>query len=267
MLILEKIKYKNKKLINFLKSRYNIIFHLNRKVNDWNLESLRNKFTDKRCFILGNGPSLLKCDLSLLKNEVTIASNANYLIWDSLEFTPNFLTVEDNLVAEDRRKELSKINSTVKIFPEDLLYCLKPDESTIFVNFNRNYDNFPNFSERFDEVVYWGGTVSYLNLQLAYFLGCTEIYLIGFDHSYQIPDKSKISNFVITSDVDDVNHIHPDYFGKGYRWHDPMLWRMEMAYEKAKDFFIKHNISIFNSTVGGSLEIFDRKDYNELFNK
>jgi hypothetical protein len=260
------------KLIRFYirylqKVKYYIWTRKHKLNNIERLLSFRKKYQNRRCFILGNGPSLLKCDLSLLKNEITIASNANFLIWDKMGFSPSFLTVEDNLVAEDRSKDFSKISSTMKIFPEDLLYCLKPDENTIFVNFNRNYDDFPRFSERFDEVVYWGGTVSYLNLQLAYFLGCTEIYLIGFDHSYQVPHKSKISNFVITSDVDDVNHIHPDYFGKGYRWHDPMLWRMEMAYEKAKDFFIKHNISIFNSTVGGSLEIFERKDYNELFNK
>jgi hypothetical protein len=240
---------------------------LYKKNNQKKLIEIGNIFSGKRCVILGNGPSLLKCDLSLLKNEITIASNANYLIWDSLEFTPNFLTVEDNLVAEDRRKELSKINSTVKIFPEDLLYCLKPDESTIFVNFNRNYDDFPKFSEHFDEVVYWGGTVSYLNLQLAYFLGCTEIYLIGFDHSYQVPDKSKISNFVITSEEDDVNHIHPDYFGKGFRWHDPRVDRMEEAYIKAKEFLDKRNIKIFNATVGGKLEVFERVDYNKIFTK
>lgn len=253
--------------LHLQKVKYNIWTKRHKLNNIERLLSFRKKYQNRRCFILGNGPSLLKCDLSLLKNEITVASNANFLIWDSLEFIPSFLTVEDNLVAEDRSKELSEINSTVKIFPEDLLYCLKPDQNTIFVNFKRNYDDFPKFSEKFEEVVYWGGTVSYLNLQLAYFLGCTEIYLIGFDHSYQVPDKSKISNFVITSDNDDVNHIHPDYFGKGYRWHDPMLWRMEMAYEKAKDFFIKQNISIFNSTVGGSLEIFERKDYKDLFNK
>ncbi|CAN1556619.1 6-hydroxymethylpterin diphosphokinase MptE-like [Spirosomataceae bacterium] len=249
------------------KVKYYIWTRKHKLKNIERLLSFRKKYQNRRCFILGNGPSLLKCDLSLLKNEITIASNANFLIWDKMGFSPSFLTVEDNLVAEDRSKDLSKISSTVKIFPEDLLYCLKPDENTIFLNFKRNYEGFPKFSEKFEEVVYWGGTVSYLNLQLAYFLGCTEIYLIGFDHSYHVPDKSKISNFVITSQEDDVNHIHPDYFGKGYRWHDPMLWRMEMAYEKAKDFFIKQNISIFNSTVGGSLEIFERKDYKELFNK
>ena len=48
---------------------------------------------------MGNGPSLLKCDLTLLKDELTVGSNAQYLIWDSMGFTPNFLTVEDRLVA------------------------------------------------------------------------------------------------------------------------------------------------------------------------
>ena len=37
-----------------------------------------------------------------------------------------------------------------------------------------------------------------------------------------------------------------------------MVERMEMAYIKAKEFYEKDNRSIFNATVGGNLEIFQR---------
>jgi hypothetical protein len=245
--------------------RFKLIY--DRVENARRLGFLRNKLSGKRCFIMGNGPSLLLCDLTLLKGETTIVSNANFLIWDKIGFKPTFLTVEDYLVAEDRAKELNSLSNITKVFPEDLMYCLKQDTETIFINFNRKYNEFPKFSNNFEKEVFWGGTVSYLNIQLAYFLGFKEIYLIGFDHSYNVPKTSKIVNSVIKSDENDNNHIHPDYFGKGFRWHDPRVDRMEEAYIKAKEFLDKSNIKIFNATVGGKLEVFERVDYNKIFTK
>ena len=49
-------------------------------VNRKRLKQIENIYEGKRCFIMGNGPSLLKNNLSLLNNEITIASNAQYLI-------------------------------------------------------------------------------------------------------------------------------------------------------------------------------------------
>ena len=227
------------------------------------LGDLNGMFAGKRCFVMGNGPSLLKCDLGPLKDEVTIGSNAQYLAWDTMGFVPTFLTVEDRLVAEDRAAELCSLERPTKIFPKDLLYCLGNSKNAIFIDFVRDYRPFPKFSSDFQKIVYWGGTVSVLNLQLAYYLGCSEIYLIGFDHNYRVP--TEIDNHVITSKGDDVNHIHPDYFGKGYRWHDPNIPRMEQGYSEARRFLDTNGVRVRNATIGGQLEIFERIDYGSLF--
>ena len=232
--------------------------------NKKQLLKLKNIYQGKRCFIMGNGPSLLKGDLTLLKNEVTIASNAHFLIWDKIDYKPTFLTVEDRLVAEDRKDQLNTIDGVTKIFPLDLAKFLKLDDNTLYVNFLRNYKGFPQFTESFQDKVYWGGTVSFLNLQLAYYLGCSEIYLIGFDHEYKVVESIDEQN-VITSDKDDVNHIHPEYFGKGYRWHDPNVDRMQEGYIKAKTYLEAKGIKIYNATIGGKLEVFQRVNYNSLF--
>jgi hypothetical protein len=49
-----------------------------------------------------------------------------------------------------------------------------------------------------------------INLQLAYFMGFKEIYLIGMDFSYIIPDSHKRTGDVLLSDPDDENHFHKD---------------------------------------------------------
>ena len=45
------------------------------KMSRRKLRRLKDKYKGERCFILGNGPSLAKTDLSLLRNEYTFGLN------------------------------------------------------------------------------------------------------------------------------------------------------------------------------------------------
>lgn len=228
------------------------------------LRSLRGRYRAKRGIVMGNGPTLLKCDLNRFATDVTIVSNAHFLLWDSLSYRPTFLTVEDPLVAEDRARELTEIHDVTKIFPFDLRHLLPiTDDSTLYVNFPRSYPNFPQFSHDLAKRAYWGGTVSVLNLQLAAYLGCDPVILVGFDHSYQVPQE-RVTGDVIMSTTVDVNHIHPDYFGPGYRWHDPNLVRMEDAYRCARASLERAGVRVINATAGGYLEIFERAELDSL---
>jgi hypothetical protein len=261
-----------KKLIFRLTHRYDALrfklagkgYPLSR--NEKRLLSLKDSFKGRRAFIIANGPSLKDTNIQLLKNELTIGCNGIFLMFDRMGFLPTFYTVEDTLVAEDRAERINSIRGTVKIFPWDLRYCLKPDTDTIFINFVRRYAGVPIFTDSFESHVYWGGTVTFLNMQLAYYLGSREIYLVGADHSYRQPaEKDEIDKFIITSHSADPNHFHPDYFGPGFRYHDPMVDRMEEAYVKAKQYFDKNGGAVYNATFGGKLEVFERVDFESLF--
>jgi hypothetical protein len=213
---------------------------------------------------MGNGPSLLKCDLNLLASEVTIVSNAHYLIWDKLSYTPTLLAVEDRLVAEDRADELRALEGITTIFPFDLRDVLGPAQADrIYLNFERNHQPFPGFSHDLSKRGYWGGTVSFLNLQLGAYIGCDPIILIGFDHNYVLPTQGMRSS-VIHSQSEDVNHIHPDYFGPGYRWHDPNVARMEVAYSVARQELESSGVQVLNATVDGHLEVFERVPFEQV---
>jgi hypothetical protein len=233
--------------------------------NGRRLLALKNKHAGERSFVIGNGPSLRDTDLAKLNGEVTIGSNGIFLLFDETGFRPTFYTVEDRLVAEDRSPTINQLTGMVKIFPRDLRKWLWPDKDTIYIDFVRRYAGFPRFSAVFEGRVYWGGTVTFLNLQLAYYLGSREVYLIGVDHSYRPPaDVDEQSDNVILSHSMDVNHFHPDYFGPGYRWHDPKVERMEKSYEKARCFFEDHGGVIYNATIGGKLEVFPRVEYASI---
>lgn len=237
------------------------------RTNEARLLELKDRHRGRRIFIIGGGPSLRQTDVRRLKDEITIGCNAIFLMFEEMGFLPTYYTVEDVLMAEDRAEEINAMRGTTKIFPRDLRYCLKPDEDTSYINFIRDYSTRPfGFSSDFVRRVFWGGTVTYLNLQLAYYLGCREIYLIGIDHNYHAPsEKDKVDGTVITSRSSDINHFHPDYFGPGYRWHDPKVDRMEMAYRQAKSYFDGHGVAAYNASAETRLEVFPLVRYETLF--
>jgi len=230
------------------------------------LRGLKDMHRGERCFIIGNGPSLREMDLTLLRDEVTFGVNGIFYAFEDMGFVPTYYTVEDRLVAEDNYRIINDLMGSTKIFPDDLRYCLRPTDNTLYLHFDRFYDdypsaNFPKFSKDILRCAYWGGTVSYMNLQLAYYMGFRDVYLIGMDMNYEIPSTVDVSGTVITSRSDDVNHFHPDYFGPGKRWHYPKVDRMLQAFEQAKQVFETDKRSIYNATIGGKLDIFPRVDY------
>jgi len=236
------------------------------------LQFFYNRFKGKRCFIIGNGPSLNKHDLSFLRNEYTFAVNSFYYKTQETGFMPTFFVVEDSSVIKENEKEIVGFDAPFKFFPTiyQSLHPKKP--GTYFFPLNRGfYDKFspnyaiPRFSTDISKVVYCGQSVTYVNLQLAFYMGFTEVHLIGMDFNYIIPASHSRKGDVLTSDTDDPNHFHKDYFGKGKTWKDPKLDRVLMNYKMAKLIFECAGRRIFNATKGGYLEEFERVDYDGLF--
>ncbi|MCS7054253.1 MAG: DUF115 domain-containing protein [Ignavibacterium sp.] len=233
-------------------------------------EFAKNHYAGERAFILGNGPSLLKHNLSYLKNEYTFATNRIYLIEDKLNFIPDFYVVEDLLVALQNADEINNYKVNKKFFGNHLKPILKDCENTIWYNLlldYSDYDNFPHFSKDASKCLWAGGTVTYQCIQLAYFLGFDEVYLIGFDHSGKISPNSVIQNNIVKSDGNEQIHFISGYIKKGYIWHIPQWERMEKCYRKSREIFESDKKIIKNASIGGNLNVFERIDYNSLFNK
>ena len=237
--------------------------------NERVIAGLKGAHRGERCFILGNGPSLNACDLTRLKNETTFGVNSIFLNRDPMGFDPTYYVVEDVLVAEDRAEAIDAYRGPrCKFFGHYLRRFLAGDDATCWLNVlvdYADYDGFPRFSPDASRRLWVGGTVSYLCLQLAYHMGFAEVYLVGFDHAYTIPETVERDGRRLTSTASDPNHFHGDYFGKGYRWHDPQVERMEVAYRRAKAAFEADGRKVFNATAGGKLEVFDRVAYDALF--
>ncbi|GAL22076.1 hypothetical protein JCM19235_2770 [Vibrio maritimus] len=236
------------------------------------IKQLKNKFKGERCFILGNGPSLNKCDLSLLEGEYTFGVNGIYYKHQSEGFKPTFYVVEDRHVMSDNLVEINDFDCEYKFFPVDYKHLLSNHKNCLFFNMDTgfyqkpsSYYSIPRFSMEADRVLYCGQSVTMINLQLAAYLGFDEVYLIGMDFSYDIPKSAVIEDTTITSTEDDPNHFHPDYFGAGKKWHDPQLDKVLLSYKMMDLIYKAQGKSIINATVGGKLELFERVDYYSIF--
>jgi len=224
------------------------------------IEQFKDKHKGQRAFIIGNGPSLLDTDPLLLKDEITFACNNIYYMEG---FEPTYYVAEDKVLTQDRAKEINALPWT-KFFPSILSNWIT---NGIFLKARGS--KWPEFFST--DLCQWleiNFTVTYSMLQVAYYMGIEEVYLIGIDHNYKLDNEQHTRDgVVLTSIKDDPNHFHPDYFGKGYRWHDPRVDRMEASYEIAKKFYEADGRKIYNATAGGKLEVFERADFTSLINK
>lgn len=242
-----------------------------RKLDIECMSQFYNLFKGDRCFIIGNGPSLNKHDLSLLDGEYTFGVNSFYYKTRETGYRPFFYVVEDTSVMNENLDEIRSYYAPFRFFPTSYRDLLPNDPNTFYFRMNRGFyekssPNYavPRFSTDATNVLYCGQSVTYINLQLAYFMGFTEVFLIGMDFDYVIPVSHKRTGDVLLSDTDDPNHFHKDYFGAGKTWKDPKLDRVLMNYRMADLAYSAVGRKIYNATIGGKLEIFDRVDYDAL---
>jgi hypothetical protein len=125
-----------------------------------------------------------------------------------------------------------------------------------------DYTGEPNFSGDATGRLYEGFTVTFVALQLAFFMGFTEVILIGVDHNFITQGPA---NTTVVSGGDDPNHFAANYFGKGFRWQLPDLEGSERAYVLAREAYRKAGRTILDATIGGKLTVFPKVSYHELF--
>lgn len=224
----------------------------------------------EECILLCNGPSLKNTNLGALKalNIPIFASNSSYILANALDFSPTYFVCEDNHVIMDNLQEISDLRGCHKFIPdkyfehvgrlEKLHYM--PTNWDAYFKSKSSFEN-PGFSEDISKIIYVGQTVTYLMLQIAYFMGFKAVHIVGLDFSYKIPKGSDIIENSIDHSDDDPNHFHKDYFGKGKQWHFPKLDSCLQSYIKANKCYLDKNRIIYNCTVNSKLNAFELSHY------
>lgn len=222
------------------------------------VRSFRDRHQGERCFIIGNGPSLKRMDLSPLRDEYTFGLNRIYLLFPEIGFPTSFLVCMNRHVIEQFHDEIEALPMP-KFFPWTARDVVSDSDS---VSLLWRHPIGLRFSKSVAFGVWEGATVTFVAMQLAFYMGFSKVILIGVDHSFQTRGPA---HKLITSDGDDENHFAPNYFGRGVKWQLPDLETSEIAYGLARDTFAAAGRELVDATVGGNLQVFPKVRYEELF--
>ena len=241
------------------------------------LRALKGRYAGNRVFVIGNGPSLTKMNLSLLATEYTFAANRFYLMYDRIEWVPTFYTALDWRVVPDNFLEINGLSGSVSFYDKRYqgLLVNKPDVYWYSHHVSDQRLTEARFSFDIAEGVVGAGSVVGSAIQIAYFLGFDPIYLIGCDLGYSVAETVRqegqdvfgtgVRQLLTSTKNDDPNHFDPRYFGSGRRWHDPNVKRMVEGHQQCYDAIAGAGGRIYNATEGGSLEVYPRVRFDTLF--
>lgn len=223
------------------------------------IRQFHNKHLGERCVIIGNGPSLNEMDLSFLKDEICFGTNKIFLGFERWNFSPTYYVAVNPHVIEQSVDQIRNIFCPKFIGNRGVSF-FAPSDDLIFIK------TFPSPGEAFskypDVGLNEGSTVTYVAMQLAYYMGFSEVILIGVDHHFVTQGTPYEA---VVSDGDDPNHFDPNYFGKGLKWQLPDLENSEKSYLVAKKVFEESGRKIIDATVNGRCQVFSKQDYLLIF--
>ena len=212
----------------------------------------------ERCFIIATGPSLTLKDVERLRGETTFSVNSITGFFDMTDWRPTYYGVIDaNAYSKVDRQKLKDISA---VFYHSVLdYPYENGYSVPLILSHHCYHNtmlqkkhpllFPwtKFSSDITKCVYDGRTVVYAMIQIAVYMGFSEIYLLGADCNYH------------------GKQMHSQHLSYENKSVDPDVGDyMIECYRVAKSYADNRGIKIYNATRGGMLEVFERVDLDTL---
>lgn len=219
------------------------------------LASFRDCHRGTRCFLVGNAPSLARLDLGKLKGELTFTVNRGYLASPfGLPQAP-YHVVADPLTYRPYADEIRHAPLGIRFYRADVMalpeYREAPDrEPAIEVPFHQapTMDE-GHFSEDATRGVYRGFTVLLDAAQLAFMMGCSEVYIIGCDLDYHQAATHVYASGPVEQRRRDVMPIP----------------RVLQAMAVAAQVFQHHGRVLANAGVGGRLDSIPRVPFSSLF--
>jgi hypothetical protein len=239
-------------------------------------KSLRNIHTGKRCFIIGNGPSISLQDLLPLRDEISIVVSSFYRHPDAKTINPAYWVMADPLIWEKPDEcffPAFKFAFDMGVSPK---LFVPIGGFSFFAGINTgapinhhffHYDTQKKIDTIIDFSVGippYGQNVIIVCLMLAYYLGCNPIYFIGCDHDFMNASEEQYRNL-------EIKHFYnnPDVSKKklSMKWDQfcNAKQRMYYEYDQLKQYAFLWGFDVYNATLGGYFDTFPRVQYDSLF--
>ena len=236
---------------------------------------LKDRHRGRRCFVIGNGPSLARQDLAPLAGEVTIAMNAfvrhplldvvrptYYLFADGAFFDGS--DASRTLLADIREKT----THSEFIAPYFAARTIR-DNGWLDPGRTRHVAFAGNLrSGRLHDVDLTRPVPSVMNcaqlgLMLALYTGCSQVYLLGADHDF-LAHQGTHKHFYAGQTLAGHKQVDDDY-GR-YRYLDMIrivtdVW---LGYGNLRRLADRRGAQIVNCTDGGFLDVFPRQSFESI---
>jgi len=225
------------------------------------IKKFHNIHKGERCFLIGTGPSINKTNIDLLKNEIIIGVNTLYGICDRHKLNLKYYAIADPVVWSKNYKNILSLNTILFVgFQAGKDYLSNKEEYKKY----QNCEAIPIRQQERLRAVGWKNkdltlgaptchsVIANMGLTIAYYMGFKEVYLIGVDCDY-----SGRMHF-------DEGKYKKIPYRPSLNWEKVFEESFE-EYRIIKDAFEKDNRKIYNSTIGGKLEVFERKSLEEIF--
>ena len=219
---------------------------------------LHNRHYGERAVLVANGPSLNRMNLSFLRNEIVIGTNKIFLGFRKFLFYPKYYVSVNRIVIEQSAARIRAINC-VKFISNRGAHLIPESALTYHIETQNPRSR---FSRNIAEGVHEGWTVTYVALQIAYYLGFKDVVIVGMDHSYEFTGSPNESR---TLHGPDPNHFSSEYFGHGQTWNNPDLVHSEESYRIARSEFEQDGRRIIDATLDGACTVFEKADYRQIF--
>ncbi len=233
---------------------------------------MKNNHAGKRCFLIGNGPSINDQDLLLLKDDIKICFNGFYKHPQCKEITPEYwMTADPEIWKKKEQFLLPIINAietneiVVKLFLPLWGMCGLGESRFLDVHFFKYDESAYQKTKAIDfcKGIPIAQNVMLVGLMLAFYLGCNPIILLGADHTWWSWNREEYSG------METPHFFKNDYSPISERYSYDLLQStikvQKHQYLQLIDYAQRRGFDIYNATPGGELDLFPRIDFEDLF--
>lgn len=239
---------------------------------------------EKTVYLIGNGPSLNKIDISKLKDKNTISFNRAFIAYKDWGFYPTHFMVVDPVVMENIASDVNRLisNGNIQSFyfrKRFEKFIIKSTDNVTLISFRQNIwergYRWGNSLKRMGMIANVGAT----SVPILQILGYKRIIILGTDCNYKEADLKNVEieknadnadrRIVYKSEGDnDPNHFRPDYFGKGTEYSKPQTANHYKGWEYISKTYKKKGIEILLCSPGSKLtSLFPEIEFNDAIEK
>ncbi len=239
-----------------------------------NIKDFKGKFRGERVWIVGSGPSIDNTPLDLIEDEYSFGMNGIGQVFDCTSWRPRFFVCATAYASKkDYRNYVLRAveNCEIAVFCDRLLPMISnhiPLGSYHKVVWLKCLQNSSERNDPRDE--WWNplmvernkinnfGTSAFACTQIAAYLGFETMIFVGCDMGYKSfkagePDPNHFGDQHESGELSMPQVIHDLENPRRFESHEIIKRRAE-----------KVGIKVYNATIGGELEVYERVDYLKM---